>query len=392
MWRVHKPEFAAGLNPCATHSTWRRNVVTVKDAGKQLEVSKNGDWWELSIDGHLRSMTQSLEFEDSAMAFSAGVYDICSSADALRRGQVRVKSENTGRRATCHVVKPESLLVNFPEGFVPTHVVSGSVAPLANTMHWSKTSESLPQYVKVTDTNQARCAGVPQNYSGLGTPVFFLTRANEWLIHDPRIVMKDNTLDSPLANGGLNQLSAKEIRFCSNVPRTMFNEESCVLFRGQACRPGTTNPRLAKKGLVVCGSAGEVANDPLLGDNWLDVSAVDLGRQRDFGIPLDTESGRRGQEREFIWSQVVATAPDQLRQRTAWALSQIFSMPKSSIITQNRLNEFFQSYYDIFVRNSFGNYRDVLMETTFHPLMAESLSFLFSRSVGSAFAEDKLLL
>ena len=43
-------------------------------------------------------------------------------------------------------------------------------------------------------------------------------------------------------------------------------------------------------------------------------------------------------------------------------------------------SERFLSYYDIFVRNSFENYRDVLKEVSYSPLMAESLSFLGSKS------------
>jgi cullin-associated NEDD8-dissociated protein 1 len=40
----------------------------------------------------------------------------------------------------------------------------------------------------------------------------------------------------------------------------------------------------------------------------------------------------------------------------------------------------FLSYYDIFVRNAFGNYGDILREISYSPLMAENLSFLQSKS------------
>ena len=38
------------------------------------------------------------------------------------------------------------------------------------------------------------------------------------------------------------------------------------------------------------------------------------------------------------------------------------------------------TYYDIFVRNAFGNYRDILREIAHSPLMGENLSFLQSKS------------
>ncbi len=53
---------------------------------------------------------------------------------------------------------------------------------------------------------------------------------------------------------------------------------------------------------------------------------------------------------------------------------------KETIATQRHASENFLAYYDIFVRNAFGNYRDVLKEISYSPLMAENLSFLGSKS------------
>lgn len=39
-----------------------------------------------------------------------------------------------------------------------------------------------------------------------------------------------------------------------------------------------------------------------------------------------------------------------------------------------------QTYYDIFVRNAFGNYRDILKEVSYSPMMAEMLTYRDSRS------------
>jgi uncharacterized protein (DUF1800 family) len=77
---------------------------------------------------------------------------------------------------------------------------------------------------------------------------------------------------------------------------------------------------------------------------------------------------------------VALEAPDQLRQRVAWALSQILVVTPNQIDNADLLSECFLNYYDIFVRNAFGNYRDVLKEVSYSPMMAEMLSFLESRS------------
>jgi cullin-associated NEDD8-dissociated protein 1 len=132
---------------------------------------------------------------------------------------------------------------------------------------------------------------------------------------------------------------------------------------------------------MVCGSPGELSNDPSLGDHWLDLASIEFQRSDRLGLPIDTTPGYVfARQREFIWSDIVLNAPDQLRQRMAWALFQIFSLPKVSIQSENRNSELFLSYYDIFVRNAFGNYLDILREITYNPMMAESLSFVNSMS------------
>jgi uncharacterized protein (DUF1800 family) len=78
---------------------------------------------------------------------------------------------------------------------------------------------------------------------------------------------------------------------------------------------------------------------------------------------------------------IALSAQDQLRQRMAWALSQILVVT-SKQITEDGLSEAYLNYYDIFVRNAFGNYRDILKEVSQSPMMGEMLSFLESKSSG----------
>ena len=65
----------------------------------------------------------------------------------------------------------------------------------------------------------------------------------------------------------------------------------------------------------------------------------------------------------------------------AWALSQILVVTPRQI-NEDGLSEAYLAYYDIFVRNAFRNYRDVLKEVSLSPMMAEMLSFLESKSSG----------
>ena len=66
------------------------------------------------------------------------------------------------------------------------------------------------------------------------------------------------------------------------------------------------------------------------------------------------------------WRQSI-TAPDQLRQRVAFALSEIFVVSENGVL-QNHADAL-SSYYDMLIDNAFGNYRSLLESVTLHPAM-----------------------
>ena len=75
------------------------------------------------------------------------------------------------------------------------------------------------------------------------------------------------------------------------------------------------------------------------------------------------------------FARAAIAGPDQLRQRVAFALSQICVVSRRDANLENRPLGV-ADYYDIFVRNAFGNYRDVLREVTMHPAMGRYLSHI----------------
>jgi uncharacterized protein (DUF1800 family) len=85
--------------------------------------------------------------------------------------------------------------------------------------------------------------------------------------------------------------------------------------------------------------------------------------------------GQMQQSRLDLWWEHAVIGPDQLRQRMAWALSQILVISEaSSGLGAEALA--MAEYYDVLVRNAFGNYRELLEQVTLSPAMGLYLSVL----------------
>ncbi|EJL6721309.1 TPA: DUF1800 domain-containing protein [Vibrio alginolyticus] len=87
--------------------------------------------------------------------------------------------------------------------------------------------------------------------------------------------------------------------------------------------------------------------------------------------------------RENAWYQIVVTAEDQLRQRTAYALSQIVVVSRYGGVLSSKPTGLV-NYYDLLVEHAFGNYRDLLYDVSIHPVMGSYLSMLGSAKENSA--------
>ncbi len=81
----------------------------------------------------------------------------------------------------------------------------------------------------------------------------------------------------------------------------------------------------------------------------------------------------RGANAATAFARAAVAGPDQLRQRVAFALSQILVASRRDANLENRPLGM-TNFYDILVRNAFGSYRDILSEVTRHPVMGRYLS------------------
>lgn len=121
------------------------------------------------------------------------------------------------------------------------------------------------------------------------------------------------------------------------------------------------------------------------------------------GIPPDSSNSPRvSRYRQFVWWKNAIVGQAQLRQRMAWALSQICAVGTSNAAAQTVYNTTvvngpvnsarylgITDYYDIFVRNAFSTYRRVIGEVTYHPVMGDWLSFRGNRRAQSGSAPDE---
>lgn len=138
-------------------------------------------------------------------------------------------------------------------------------------------------------------------------------------------------------------------------------------------------------GVVVCGSHGETANNLLLGGDAFRSAFDSYTRYNVTGSNSEFRQMKR-----TIWTTIALKAQDQLRQRVAWALSQVLVISPGSIEARD-FTEVWVNYYDIFVRNAFGNYGDILKEVSYSPMMAEMLTYLESKSTSYVLESASLL-
>lgn len=90
-----------------------------------------------------------------------------------------------------------------------------------------------------------------------------------------------------------------------------------------------------------------------------------------------------GQKSWFMWAENFGTAfarasiqgEDQLRQRVAFALGQIFVISMKNFAVEENIRSI-ANYHDMLARNAFGNFYDLLEDVTLHPMMGVYLSSL----------------
>jgi uncharacterized protein (DUF1800 family) len=150
---------------------------------------------------------------------------------------------------------------------------------------------------------------------------------------------------------------------------------AAAITRAEAARlltQATYGPTMAEIDRVVDIGASawvnEQFNTPSMDSHW----AYVMVRKGPLGCTVCNADGLNA-VRESYWMQAVR-GPDQLRQRTVLALSEIFVV--SSAFDRIARKEPLSSYLDMLSRNAFGNYRTLLQDVSTHVAMGMYLSHM----------------
>ncbi len=99
--------------------------------------------------------------------------------------------------------------------------------------------------------------------------------------------------------------------------------------------------------------------------------------------PASGQTSASQNNRQAAWWKISLQAPDQLRQRVAFALSEILVI--SDVASQlNGQADGVASYYDLLANDAFGNFRQLLQDVTLSPAMGNYLNMLHNAKANAA--------
>lgn len=115
---------------------------------------------------------------------------------------------------------------------------------------------------------------------------------------------------------------------------------------------------------------------------WIDAQ-MSLPVSRISAYTRANSNGSNTAARHEAWWNNALSQPDQLRQRVAFALSQIFVVSDIDYALANAQYGM-ADYYDMLSENAFGNYRDLLEQVALHPVMGVYLSMVRNEQANPA--------
>jgi hypothetical protein len=110
---------------------------------------------------------------------------------------------------------------------VPTYVLSIPAGP-GTLVPIDVSFTNGEEFILTQPLSDPRCSTIPDVVELNGPPIFAVMSDGSWLQFDPRLSLKYNTIQSPIADGGgQDEIHSRNVMACSNVPRTFLNEKQC---------------------------------------------------------------------------------------------------------------------------------------------------------------------
>jgi len=386
-------------NPCDAGSRWTTYTFSTDDYDRYIDVSVHPDGGYLirEMEGGIATVARTIVSEwkdEEGNDLGAGTFKVEDKMDEFLGGRVEVE-DSTGRDTYILGGNPP---VNLPAD--TANVTFIDLPTLDNfvqtpTITFKKYNDEIYDetlYLE-TDLTESLCSDFDVKHSlhVIGN----IANSNVQVRYGRYLEFEDNTLSNPSPSGGI------DLEVCSNPLMDWKNAESCRISSevSSACTTREKeNLDTGTSAMVVCGSPSEVSNDPY------GQSIFSAARTTDLKSKEDTKT-----QRESVWSMIAMSGEteDQLRQKVAWALSQILVISPGQIENYEQ-SEIYLHYYDIFVKvrqvelmykycnlsafhftcliyntqitfslqqkNAFTNYFDILKEVSFSPMMGGELN------------------
>ena len=298
-------------HPCAANSRWRKFTFIKNDFPSRLNRSglsgvlriQGSGPYVLKLDSHPRTVVQNLVIANDVYAnytFDPEFeYKICEVTPGVG-GTLAIKLSD----GSCQNIHNPVVNFNKHENS-PTYVIDvpGGVTNLQPIDEQWTNGEEL---ILTRDINDSSCKDVPLLLEYGDPPIFGKVSDGTWLQFDPRLNLQTNTISNPRDDGGHNEVKMGGGTLCMDTPQNFLNDNDCLLSSVATFRLDDPSKTC---GALVCGSQDEVGNKKKKG-HMFDI--FDKVYQEDPGY-----------SREYVWMMIALSASDQLRQRVAWALSQV---------------------------------------------------------------------
>ena len=327
-------------NPCDAGSRWTTYTFSTDDYDRYIDVSVHPDGGYLisEIEAGVVTVARTIvsEWKDEVgNDLGPGIFMVEDRMDEFLGGRLEVE-DSTGRDSYILGGNPP---VNLPAN--TANVTFVDLPSLDNfvqtpTITFNKYYDEIYDetlYLESDLTDESLCSNfnVKDSLHIIGN----LANSNVQVRYGRYLELEDNTLSNPSASGSIDHEA------CPNPLMDWKNAESCRISNEEsACTTREGENFGIGSAIVICGSPSEVSNDPY------GQSIFSAARTTDLKNKENTKH-----QRESVWSMIAMSGEteDQLRQKVAWALSQILAISPAQIQYYEE-SEIYLNYYDIFVK------------------------------------------